>query len=151
MDGSTADPTTFGGKKSIAHILGQFRLERIFKPCFDTKQEEKVYGKETNQDYWVDVMLFCKGNDEPIIALEVDTYQYGSQKKKSPDHMKKRDRDIMKSADIPIVRIDIDALKEGKRKTKFYQTDEEIEAYVLMKRAYFFEDKELYMNTWQRG
>jgi hypothetical protein len=139
-----------GGRKSPAHILGQERLEKIFKWTHDTKQEEQVDAID-GKTYYMDVCLKHKALKEFIVAgLEVDTYVYGSQKKKSPQHMQKRDEAIMRTIKKPIIRIDVDALKEGRRKTKFYMNDDEIRRHVYDKITQFWNDPEGYIKECQR-
>jgi hypothetical protein len=149
---------TVGGRKSEAHIAGQNRLERIFQAKkYETRQEEKVVTFE-GKEYWLDVFVFIKIenfhtkiDEVPIMGLEVDTYEYGSQKKKSPRHIRNRDSAIMETLSIPVVRIDVDALKEGRRKTKYYLSDAQIFNHCNMKLSQYKNNPVQYMNEAQRG
>jgi hypothetical protein len=143
-----------GGRKSEAHIYGQNRLEKIFKWTHNTKKEDEVIAVD-GKTYFVDVMIYAKwsSRDDPfkVAALEVDTYVYGSQKKKSPKHIQQRDEAIMRTIERPVIRIDVDALKEGRRKTKFYMNDGEIQSYVYNKITAFWSNPEQYIKEAQRG
>lgn len=150
---SSDNPDEIGGRKSTAHILGQNRLVSIFSKYNNCKKEYGPINAINGKSYWIDVALFYKSNeiDKILVGLEVDTYVYGTQKKKSPSHIKNRDIAIMETLDIPIIRIDVDALKEGRRKTKFYQTDLEIVEYVREKQVMYWGNKPKYMQEVQRG
>lgn len=141
---------SIGGRKSIHHIRGQDRLERIFAGFFSTEQEAELPTQQ--KTYYSDVLLTVGLIDPKRFAcLEVDTYKYGSQKKKSPRHIKNRDNAIMQFYHIPVIRIDVDALKEGRSATKHYQSDNQIFDYVLEKEKSFKLDPEKYMQEAQRG
>lgn len=141
---------SIGGRKSVHHIKGQDRLERIFAGFFNTEQESEL--PTLKKTYYSDVLLTVGVIDPKRFAcLEVDTYKYGSQKKKSPKHIKERDNAIMQFYHIPVIRIDVDALKEGRSQTKYYQSDKEIFDYVLDKEKSFKLDPEKYMQEAQRG
>lgn len=141
---------SIGGRKSAYHIRGQDRLVRIFTGFFNCEKEGEL--PTSQKTYWSDVLLTV-GLIEPkrFACLEVDTYVYGSQKKKSPKHIKNRDNAIMQFYHIPVIRIDVDALKEGRSATKHYQSDNEIFDYVLEKEKSFKLDPEKYMQEAQRG
>jgi len=147
------NPDEIGGRKSRAHLLSQDRLVRIFSYRYKTQKEYKVTAID-NKDYWIDVMLMHKSKADTLIlssALEVDTYRYGIQKKKSPRHIKNRDSVIMQTLNIPVIRIDVDALKEGRMKTKYYLNDGELVSYVYNKTVEYWSNAEKYISEVQRG
>lgn len=155
MSELSENPDSIGGRKSKHHIAGQDRLVRIFFSAYQSKKEQEVNTKDGKQ-YWVDVMLFARlllqnKKKLPVAALEVDTYVYGTQKKKSPRHIRNRDTSIMQTLNIPVVRIDVDALKEGRSKTKFYMTDIQIVEYVREAIIQFWHDPDRYMKSFHRG
>lgn len=139
-----------GGRKSKYHIAGQYRLQKICYPFFNTEIEAELPTKE--KTYYADILLTV-GLMEPrrVAVLEVDTYKYGSQKKKSPTHIKQRDKAIMEFYHIPVIRIDVDALKEGRSETKYFQTNGELFDYIMSKLEQWKKDPDEYMNEVQRG
>lgn len=125
-----------GGTKSLAHIWGQIRLERVYQAHgFKTNQEDRTPCINTSgnvKDFQVDVMI-CNKNFKAIMALEVDTYTYKIKGAKSVPNMRNRDKLIEEQHKVPVIRYDIDALKEGRHKTKYYMTDQELYDYGLDK------------------
>ena len=126
-----------GGQKSLAHIWGQIRLERVFQAHnFKTLQEEPAICINTSGDikeFQVDVIVMDV-NFKSVFAAEVDTYTYKIKGAKSVPNMKNRDSLIEQQHNYPVIRYDIDALKEGKHKIKkYYMTDKEIYEYAVKK------------------
>ena len=150
---SSDNPDEIGGRKSVAHILGQDRLVNLFSKSYTCKKEFGPILAADGKTYWIDVALKYKSDkiDKVLAGLEVDTYVYGTQKKKSPKHIKNRDIAIMEALDIPIIRIDVDALKEGRRKTPYYMNDLQLTMYVSNKQVQYWGNKEKYMQEVQRG
>lgn len=146
------DENSIGGRKSKHHINGQDRLVRIFSYRYLCKKEKKVLAID-GKEYYIDVALMHNHPSVEIFsaALEVDTYQYGDQKKKSPRHILNRDVAIMKTINCPVIRIDVDALKEGRSQTKYYMNDEAIRNLVTDKILDYWNNPERYMATAQRG
>lgn len=133
-----------GGKKSQAHIMGQFRLQKIFNERGAIALlEEPVpliddYGDV--RDYQVDVMVTNSETMKNIMALEVDTLKYGIQKKKSPKHMNNRDSLITARYQIPVIRFDVLALKMT---GKYHMNDEEIFNFAYKKLVDFHKKRAL--------
>ena len=120
--------------KSPEHIDGQNRLEMIFiRHNFITKQEDPVWCFNTLgelKQYQVDVMVMTLKNYN-LMALEVDKYGPKQGKRKGIKEMAQRDGLISQTYKIPVVRFDVDCLKEGRKKTEYYMSDNEIFAYSM--------------------
>jgi hypothetical protein len=144
---ASAELVFSGGTRPPEHIAAQERLEAIFyNRGFITKQEDPVWcfnEVDELKEYQVDVMVMTKKSYN-LVGLEVDNF--GSDpvnkkiKHKSPAVMKERDQLISRTYKIPIVRFDIDCLKDGRKKTKFYMSDPEIYAAVMGECLKFYKD-----------
>jgi len=114
--------------------MGQCRLERVFQALgFKTQQEDKAICINTSgdvKDYQVDVIVM-DDNYHALFACEVDTYTYAIDGAKSVPNMRNRDSLIEEQHHYPVVRYDILALREGRRKTKYYMTDREIAKFAV--------------------